>query len=72
MSFDEHYLWASFLWGTIAFGYILYGWKQRSLVPFLTGLAITAVSVFVPAAGIMSLLCAAVMVATWWLARQGR
>jgi hypothetical protein len=69
---DQHSLWASCLWGAIASGYIIYGWKQRerSFMPFLGGVAMTAVS-FSMGALLMSLASIAIMFAVWWLLKQG-
>jgi hypothetical protein len=69
--FNEHYIWASFLWGTIAGGYCLFGWKQRSLIPFLGGLAMTAATFLITNTVWLSLASIAIMVIVWWLARQG-
>jgi len=68
---NEHYLWASCIWGAIAGGYMIYGWRQRALLPFLGGLAITAVSFFIVSALWMSLACIALMFITHWLLKQG-
>jgi hypothetical protein len=67
---DQPALWASCLWGAIASGYMIYGWKQRSLIPFLGGLAMTAASFLLPALT-MSLISIVAMVAVWWLMKQG-
>ena len=68
---NEHYLWASCIWGAIAGGYMIYGWRQRALLPFLGGLAITAVSFFIVSALWMSLACVALIFITHWLMKQG-
>jgi hypothetical protein len=68
---NEHYLLASVIWGTIAGGYLIYGWRQRALMPFIGGLAMTATSFFIVSALLMSLACIALMVIVYWLAKQG-
>jgi hypothetical protein len=68
---DQHYLWASLVWGTIASGYLIYGWKQRVMIPFVAGLVMTVASIFITGALLMSLACAAIMFAVWWLLKQG-
>jgi hypothetical protein len=68
---NEHYLWASVIWGAIAGGYLIYGWRQRALMPFLGGLVMTAASFFIVSALLMSLACIALMVIVYWLAKQG-
>ena len=69
--FNENFLFASLFWGTIAFGYLVYGWKQKALMPFLGGLTMTAASVLIGSAALMSLACVAVMVLVYWLLKQG-
>jgi len=70
-SINQHYLWASLIWGSVASGYLIYGWKQRSLIPFVAGLVMTTVSIFIFSALLMSLVCVATIFATWWLLKQG-
>ena len=67
---NENFLWASLIWGAIGSGYLIYGWRQRSAIPFAGGSAMLAVSFFVPALP-MSLICLAIMAAVYWLMRQG-
>jgi hypothetical protein len=68
---NQHYLWASCIWSAIASGYMIYGWRQRALLPFLGGLAMTAVSFFIVSALWMSLACIALIFITHWLLKQG-
>ena len=68
---NEHYLWASCIWGAVATGYMVYGWRQKALIPFLGGLVMTAASFFIVSALLMSLACLTVMLAIWWLLKQG-
>jgi hypothetical protein len=68
---NQHYLWASCFWGAIAAGYLVYGWRQKALIPFLGSLAMTAASFLIISAFLMSLACLAVMLIVWWLLRQG-
>ena len=67
---DQSALWASCLWGAIASGYCVYGWKQKSIIPWLGGFAITA-ACFMSSALWMSVASIAAMFATWWLLKQG-
>jgi hypothetical protein len=69
-SINQNFLWASLIWGTVASGYIIYGRKQRSWIPFLGGFAMLGVSCFAPVLT-MSLVSIAIMVAVWWLLREG-
>jgi hypothetical protein len=66
---NAHYLLASMFWGSVATGYMIYGWKQRALIPFLGSLAMT-VACFLSTLW-MSLACIAIMLAVWWLVKQG-
>lgn len=68
---NEHYLLASLIWGAIASGYLIYGWRQREMVPLFGGLAMSAAAIFISSALLMSLACAAIVFAIWWLMKQG-
>ena len=68
---NQHYLWASCIWSAIAGGYWVYGMRQKSLIPFLGGLAMIVASFLIVSALLMSLACLAAMFAVWWLLRQG-
>ena len=68
--FDQNFLLANCLWGAVASGYMIYGWRQRTLIPFLGGFAMLAVSCFAPALT-MSVVSIAIMFAVWWLLKQG-
>jgi len=67
---NQDYLLASCLWGAVASGYMIYGWKQRVLIPFLGGFAMLVVSCFAPALT-MSAISIVIMFAVWWLLKQG-
>ena len=67
---DEHFLWASLVWGAVGSGYFIYGWRQRSWIPLAGGAAMTAASYFLPALP-MTLACLALMLAVYWLFKQG-
>jgi hypothetical protein len=68
---NGNFLLASIIWGSVGFGYWIYGWKQKAVVPLVGGAAITAASFFISNAGLMSLVCVALMVVVYWLAKQG-
>lgn len=68
---DENFLWASCLWGAVAGGYFIYGWRQKAAIPLAAGAVMTGMSFIGPNALIMSLVCMAVIVVTWWLLRRG-
>jgi hypothetical protein len=68
--FNQNFLLANCLWGAVASGYLIYGWRQRSLIPFLGGFVMMGVSWFTPALT-MSAVSIAIMCAVWWLVKQG-
>jgi len=67
---NQNFLLANCLWSAVASGYMIYGWRQRSLVPFLGGFVMMGVSWFAPALT-MSAASIAIMCAVWWLVKQG-
>jgi hypothetical protein len=67
---NQSFLLANCFWGAVASGYLIYGWRQRSLIPFLGGFAMLAVSCFAPALT-MSAVSIAIMFAVWWLCKRG-
>ena len=69
-SLNQSFLLANCFWGAVASGYMIYGWRQRSLIPFLGGLAMLAVSCFTPALT-MSVASIVIMFAVWRLVKQG-
>jgi hypothetical protein len=71
LNISQHYIWASMIWGTIAGGYLIYGWKQKSLIPFLGGLVMTVTAIFIFNAWLMSLVSVAIMFAVWGLCKRG-
>ena len=68
--FDQNFLLANCFWGAVASGYMIYGWRQRSLIPFLGGFAMMGVSCFAPALT-MTAVSIVIMAGVWWLLKQG-
>lgn len=66
---DSSTLWASVLWGGIGGGYIIYGWRQRSGIPFAGGV-VMSLACFLPALP-MTLLSIVTMLLVYWLLKQG-
>jgi hypothetical protein len=65
-------LMASMFWGALAGGFLLYGWRQKVLLPFLAGAALTIISYyFLSSALYMSLASVAVLAGFFWLKKQG-
>jgi|HubBroStandDraft_5_1064220.scaffolds.fasta_scaffold3178672_1 hypothetical protein len=68
--FNQNFLLANCVWGGVASGYMIYGWKQKRMIPFVGGLAMMAVSCLAPALT-MTLTSIVIMVAVWWLCKEG-
>ena len=64
-------LFASLIWGAIGGGFAIFGKKQRSTIPLVGGLAITAVSYFISSWALMSLASVVILVVMYWLKKQG-
>lgn len=69
--FNSSFLFASLLWGSVGVGYFVYGKKQGAMIPMIGGLVIIAVSYLVSSWFLMSLLSIALIVAVYWLVKQG-
>ena len=69
--FNTSFLFASLLWGSVGVGYFIYGKKQGAMVPMIGGLLMIAASYFVSSWLVMSLLSIVLMVAIYWLVKQG-
>ena len=69
--FNTSFLLASLLWGSVGVGYWIYGKKQREMIPMIGGVLMIAGSYFVSSWFLMSLLSIALMVAVYWLVKQG-
>jgi hypothetical protein len=48
-AWTQSFLWASVIWGAIGSGYVMYGWKQKSMVPFAAGVIMSVAACFAPA-----------------------
>jgi hypothetical protein len=68
---DSNTLFASLLWGSVGFGFAVYGKKQAAMVPLFGGVAVMAVSYFISSALYMSLVCAAMVAAIFWMRKWG-
>jgi hypothetical protein len=63
---------ASVFWGGIAGGFLVYGWKQKVMIPFLVGLALTCVSYFLLDSALwMSVASVAILAGFVWSKKQG-
>ena len=63
---------ASVFWGALAGGFIIYGWRQKVLLPFIAGVALTFISYyFLDSALNMSLAGVAIVAGFIWLKKQG-
>lgn len=66
--FNSNTLFASLLWGSIGVGLMVYGKRQRAMVPLGGGLALLVISYFLTALW-MSLLGILIIVAVYYLRR---
>ena len=57
---------ASLVWGAIGSGFVIYGKKQREMVPLYGGIAVVATSYFAESALVMSVICTGLLVATYF------
>ncbi len=64
-------LFASMVWGSIGVGYFIYGKRQASFVPLISGVLMVVASYLAPSAMVMSLVCLGLMVITYVLVRHG-
>jgi uncharacterized membrane protein HdeD (DUF308 family) len=69
--FNASFLFASLVWGSVGMGYFIYGKKQSSWPPMIGGILMMVASYFVGSALLMSLLCVVLMVAIYFLLKQG-
>jgi len=69
--FEASFLFASLIWGSVGVGYFIYGKKQQSWTPMIGGILMIVASYFVSSALLMSLICAALMVAVYVLVKRG-
>ena len=69
--FSASFLFASLVWGSVGMGYFIYGKKQSSWPPMIGGILMMVASYFIGSALLMSLLCVVLMVAIYFLLKQG-
>jgi hypothetical protein len=69
--FNASFLFASLLWGSVGFGYFIYGKKQSSWAPMVGGIVMIAASYFAGTALLMSLVSIAIILAVWFLLKEG-
>jgi hypothetical protein len=68
---DANFLFASVIWGTVGFGYFIYGKKQAQWPAMAGGAVMMIASYFCGSALLMSLVSIAIMVAVYWLIKEG-
>ncbi len=69
--FNANFLFASLVWGSVGLGYFIYGKKQTSWPAMIGGIVMMACSYFVGSALLMSLICVVLIVAIYFLLKQG-
>jgi hypothetical protein len=65
------FLFASLIWGSIGVGLLVYGKRQKSLLPTVGGLLMIVASYLASSALVMSIVCLAIGLAMYFLLRQG-
>jgi len=68
---STNFLFASLIWGSIGVGYFIFGKRQGSWIPMVGGVLMIMVSYFVSSPFWMSLACLGLIVAVFFLLRQG-
>ncbi len=63
------YLFAALIWGSIGLGFVVYGQRQKAVVPLVGGIVLMLVSYLISSALYMSLVGIALVVAILWLGR---
>ncbi len=69
--FSANFLFASLIWGSIGFGYFIFGKRQGAWIPMIGGVLMIAASYFIGSALLMSVVCIALVVAVYFLLKQG-
>lgn len=62
-------LFASLIWGSIGLGFVIYGKKQKSLVPWVGGLLLMGISYLISSALVMSVLGILLVAGMVWAVR---
>ena len=68
---NTNFLFASLIWGSVGIGYFIYGKKQTSWPAMVGGVLIVAASYLAGSAWLMSVICLALMIAIYFLIKQG-
>jgi hypothetical protein len=68
---DPTFLFASVIWGAIGTGYLVYGTRQKALVPLAGGILMITASYFAGSALVMSVICLFVALGVFLLLRAG-
>lgn len=69
--FDTNFLFISLIWGSVGLGYFIYGKRQRSWAPMVSGIVMMALSYFSDSALLISLACLGLMIAVYVLSKLG-
>ena len=69
--FSANFLFASLIWGSVGIGYFIYGKKQSSWPPMVGGVLMVGASYFAGSAWVMTLVCAGLIAAVYFLVKQG-
>ncbi len=70
--FNSNTLFASLIWGTLGSGILLFGWKQKSVIPLTGGLLMVGGSYFIESWLYMSVASMIIMAGMYgWKQRTG-
>ena len=70
MMFSSSTLFASLIWGSIGLGFMVYGKRQRAIVPLVGGILLMIISYLIGSALLMSLVGAALAAGIVWVGRR--
>jgi len=71
VSLSASFLFASLFWGSVGVGYFIYGKKQGSMMPLIGGIVMVGISYVIGSWFWMSLICVALMVGVYQMAKRG-
>jgi predicted phage tail protein len=69
--FNTSFLFASLFWGSVGLGYFIYGKKEGSWLPMVGGALMMVASYFISSPLLMSVLCAGLIYAVYYLLKRG-
>jgi hypothetical protein len=71
MNLDPGFLLASVIWGAIGLGFLIYGKRQKEVIPLVAGIGMMAASYLAPGPWSMSGICLLMIATVYFLRRLG-